>query len=347
MKKRFGIVGCGRVAHRHAAEILKNGTLAAVCDIIPERADEFSATYGGKAYYSLADMLAHAQDIDVLSICTPNGLHAGHSIAGLEAGKDVLCEKPLSISIAEGTKMVEAAAAAGRRLYVVKQNRFNPPVIALKKLMETEGLGKIFSFQLNCFWNRGKDYYSESEWRGTKAMDGGILFTQFSHFIDVLAWLLGDLKVEYANVQNLHHPYIEIEDSGMAILKTAEGAYGTLNYNINCNSKNLEGSLTIFAENGTVKIGGQYLNKLEYADLKGHNLEIEESSNGANDYGHYQGSMSNHNHIYEHLLLALQNPGYQYTSAVEGLKTVAIIEEIYKAAGITAIHALELNAQTN
>ena len=339
MKKRFAIVGCGRVANRHALEILKHGELTAVCDIIPERADEFAANYGGHPYYNIEDMLLHAADFDVISICTPNGLHARHSIVSLEAGKDVLCEKPLAISIAEGAEMVDVAARLQKKLYVVKQNRFNPPVIALKKLIDSGRLGRLYSFQLNCFWNRGKAYYDESSWRGTRNMDGGILFTQFSHFLDVLTWLLGDIDVEYARVENLNHPYIEIDDSGMAILKTKTGAQGTLNYNINCYSKNLEGSLTIFAEHGTVKIGGQYLNNLEYQDVKGQPVETENSLNGANDYGHYQGSMSNHNHIYEHLLQALSNPAYLYTSAEEGLKTVALIENIYKAAGIAPVNA--------
>ncbi len=156
--------------------------------------------------------------------------------------------------------MIEASCNAGKRLFVVKQNRYNPPVIAVKKLIEEGALGKIYSFQLNCFWNRTDKYYHQS-WRGTQVYDGGILFTQFSHFIDLLYWFLGEVDQVSGMRANFHHSEsMEFEDTGIANLIMKNGAIGTLNYTVNANQSNMEGSFTLFGEKGTVKIGGQYLN---------------------------------------------------------------------------------------
>ena len=212
-------------------------------------------------------------------------------------------------------------------LFVVKQNRFNPPVIELKKLLDGNRLGKIFSFQVNCFWNRPAEYYNDG-WRGTLSLDGGTLFTQFSHFIDLLYWLLGDVKKAVSILKNYDHPGIEFEDTGVVLLEMQSGATGTMNYTVNSHKKNMEGSFSIFAEKGTVKIGGQYLNELEYASVEGYNKK--DIPNGdPNNYGFYQGSMSNHDKVYEHLMKALNDDPHQMTDAFEALKTVEIIEKIY------------------
>lgn len=326
---QFAIIGCGRIAERHAENIYKKAKLTAVCDIIKTRADELAAKYKAKAYYSLADLLANEKNLDVVSICTPNGLHAKQSIECLHAGINVLCEKPLCISTEDGHKMILAAKQSGKNLFVVKQNRFNPPVIELKKLLIENKLGKIYSFQVNCFWNRPNEYYNNS-WRGTKDMDGGTLFTQFSHFIDLLYWMLGDVKDVKGMIKNYAHPDIETEDSGVAILEMQNGAIGTISYTVNSFKKNMEGSFTIFGENGTVKIGGEYLNKLEYQSIKDYQVK-DVATVAPNDYGFYQGSMSNHDKVYEHLFKALQNQEHEMINAEEALKTVEIIEMIYKA----------------
>jgi predicted dehydrogenase len=193
-------------------------------------------------------------------------------------------------------------------------------------------LGKIFSVQLSCFWNRNEDYYANS-WKGTKDMDGGTLYTQFSHFIDLLYWLVGDIKdVEAFTGNYAHQGIIEFEDTGAIIIKFYNGAIGTINYTVNSFQKNMEGSLTIFGENGTVKIGGQYINELEYQNIKDYKIENLAEGNKPNNYGNYFGSMSNHDHVYKNLIDVLQNNASISTNAFEGLKTVEIIDRIYAKA---------------
>jgi predicted dehydrogenase len=327
MNTSFAIIGCGRIAKRHAEQMIKHGSLVAVCDIKPEKADEMAALFSANAYYSIEELLKAEKGLNLLAICTPNGLHASHSIKALETGHHVLCEKPLCIAVEDGKKMIAAAKKAGKKLFVVKQNRYNPPVVFLKDLISHSKLGKIYSFQINCFWNRPQEYYTG--WKGSKDLDGGTLFTQFSHFIDLLYWLLGDIATVKAIGKNFAHPTIAFEDTGVVLIEMENGAIGSLNYTVNSFEKNMEGSISVFAENGTVKIGGQYLNELEYctvAGIKKPNLPI---SNPANGYGFYQGSMSNHDKVYENLMKALQNDKHEFASANDGLKTVEIIQNIY------------------
>jgi UDP-N-acetyl-2-amino-2-deoxyglucuronate dehydrogenase len=328
MLKKIAIIGCGRIGVRHAEQICRFATLSAVCDIIPAKADELGNAYHAKIYYSLDDLLHNEKDTDVISVCTPNGLHATHCIQSLAAKKNVLCEKPLCINVADGKKMIEAALANNKKLFVVKQNRYNPPVVFVKELLNTNALGKIFSFQLNCFWNRPAEYYNN--WKGTKDLDGGTLFTQFSHFIDLLYWYFGDASAVQSIKKNYQHPNIAFEDSGIVLFEMQSGITGAMNYSVNSYQQNMEGSLTILAEKGSLKIGGQYLNELEYFNVENIPVPKLEKSNSANVYGFYQGSMSNHDKVYQNLLLALDNDAHQFASAEEGLKTVEMIEKIYK-----------------
>lgn len=328
---QFGIIGCGRIAQRHAEHIQKVGRLAAVCDIVPEKANELACKYDAKAYTDAESMLSGKDDLDVIAVCSPNGLHAQHSIMALRAGYHVLCEKPMALSVQDCGEMINAAEKANRRLFIVKQNRFNPPVAAVKKLMEEGRLGKIYSVQLNCYWNRNDAYYANS-WKGTKDLDGGTLFTQFSHFIDLLYWLVGDVKTVQAFGGNFHHQgIIEFEDTGVASLKFYNGVVGTINYTVNSYGKNMEGSITIFAEKGTVKIGGQYLNELEYQKIEDYSIDNLPPGNPPNNYGQYLGSMSNHDKVYANLAEVLAGHGVIATNGFEGLKTVEIIDKIYTA----------------
>ncbi len=333
MQKKFAIVGCGRIARRHAEQINKVGKLVAVCDIVYENALELSEQYNANLYLSIENLLETETNVDVVCICTPNGLHAQHAVASLRAHKHVLCEKPLCINMSDAVDMQEAALQYGKSLFVVKQNRYNPPVQALKKLLQEDRLGKIFSFQVNCFWNRPHHYY-DNTWRGSRELDGGTLYTQFSHFIDLLYWLLGEVQHVHAITRNFEHPIIEIEDCGVVLIETKAGAIGTLNYTVNSFNKNMEGSFTIFGEQGTVKIGGQYLNELEYQCIKGEAVKDLPAGNPANAYGFYQGSMSNHDKVYENLMDAIDNGNDEMASVYDGMKTVQIIEKIYAAAGL-------------
>lgn len=327
MSLRFAIIGCGRIAKRHADQIIKLGNLAAVCDKNIEKCNSFALNFNTKPYYTIEDLLKNEKNLSVISICTPNGLHAEHTILALKAGINVLCEKPLSIAVTDGEMMIRTALEANKKLFVVKQNRYNPPIVFLKKLIEENKLGKILSFQINCFWNRPDEYYVE--WKGTKDLDGGTLFTQFSHFIDLLSWMLGDVAEVKSISKNYLHTSIEIEDCGIVLFEMKNSAIGTLNYTVNSFESNMEGSFTVFGENGTAKVGGQYLNELEYCNVKDIKFPTLPKGNAANAYGFYQGSMSNHDKVYENLIQALQNPLHDFASGEEGLKTVEIIEKIY------------------
>lgn len=333
-KLKFALIGCGRIADRHAEQISRLAVLEAVCDKVDGSAKRLGEKYGSKIYTDYEVLLSNETELDVISVCTPNGLHAEHSIKAFRKGLHVVCEKPMAISVYDCGEMIKEAEKANRRLFVVKQNRYNPPVRAIKDALDENRLGKILSVQLNCFWNRNLDYYKQSEWKGTKKQDGGTLYTQFSHFIDLLYWMFGDIKHVESYAKNLNHEkIIEFEDSGVAILEFYNGIIGTINYTVNSYAKNMEGSLTIFGELGTVKIGGQYLNELEYQNIKDYKISDLPSGNPPNNYGQYVGSMSNHNRVYENVIDVLINKGTIGTNGFEGLKTVEIIDKIYTAAG--------------
>ena len=333
MKLRFGLVGCGRIAQRHAEHIGRLGELVAVCDTDKTKADKLAAEYKAKPYYDLHALLKESDgSIDVISVCTPNGCHAQNAVDSLRAGYHVLCEKPMAISVNDCGEMIKAAEQANKRLFAIKQNRFNPPIVAVKQAIDDGHLGKVYSIQLSCFWNRNDDYYANS-WKGTKDLDGGTLYTQFSHFIDLLYWMIGDVKNVESYMSNYAHKgVIEFEDTGVAIVEFYNGVIGTINYTVNSYKKNMEGSLTIFGEKGTVKIGGQYLNELEYQNIEGYRIENLPEGAKANNYGTYQGSMSNHDKVYENLIAVLTNNASISTNMFEGLKTVEIIDKIYAAA---------------
>jgi UDP-N-acetyl-2-amino-2-deoxyglucuronate dehydrogenase len=338
MKKlNFAIIGCGKIAQRHAEHIMHMANLVATCDIEIGKAQKMADTYNSMPYNDVALMLREHSEIDVVSICSPNGLHATHSIAALKAGFHVLCEKPMATSILDCGRMISEAEKANKRLFIVKQNRYNPPVAAVKEAIDKGVFGKIYSVQLNCFWNRNQEYYSNS-WKGTKDLDGGTLYTQFSHFIDLLYWMIGDIRKVFALTNNFNHKTeIEFEDTGVVAIEFFNKAIGTINFTVNSFNKNMEGSLTIFAEKGTVKIGGQYLNELEYQNIEG--FEFKDLPEGAkpNNYGTYFGSMSNHDKVYQNVIDVLINNGVISTNFFEGLKTVEIIEKIYSSARINNI----------
>ncbi len=330
-KIKFSIIGCGRIAQRHAEHIYKLGTLVSVCDIDKSKANALAEQYNTKAYYTIENLLENEKYADVLAICSPNGLHALHTIQALKAGFHVLCEKPMAISVYDCGEMIKEAEKANKRLFIVKQNRFNPPVAAVKKLIDEGILGTIYSVQLSCFWNRDENYYKNS-WKGTKVLDGGTLYTQFSHFIDLLYWMIGDVqKVQAFGKNSAHQNIIEFEDNGVIALEFYNGALGTINYTVNSFQKNMEGSLTIFGEKGSIKIGGQYLNELEYQNIENYEVKDLPAGNPANNYGQYQGSMSNHDKVYENVVEVLTKQGIIATNGFEGLKTVEIIDKIYQS----------------
>lgn len=326
---RFAIVGLGNIGSRHAEHILQqaNAQLVAVCDTDMARC----APYTALPQYDNLDAMLQNTTADVLCVCTPNYLHASHTITALQAGWHVVVEKPMALSVAECDSMIAAAELVGKTIFAVKQNRYNPPVVAVKKLLDEGRLGKVFMIQVNCFWNRGDSYYSQSDWRGKKAKDGGCLFTQFSHFVDILYYLNGTFQTTIgAAVANFAHQHnTEFEDTGSFVLKASNGAIVNFNFSTCSFEKNMEGAITIFAENGTVKIGGQYLNTIEYQQIKGEAIPAVNISAKNNDYGLYQGSMSNHDKLIANVVAVLQNGAQITTTAQEAREVVRMIQQMY------------------
>jgi len=330
---KFGLIGCGNISSRHAEQMARVGKLQAVCDIVPEKAQKLADKYNCKAYSSVTEMFkAERHHLDVVSVCSPNGLHAEHTIAALKTGFHVLCEKPMAISVADGFSMIATADETGKKLFVVKSSRYNPAIISLKNALENNILGKICSFQLNCFWNRPPAYY-EDNWKGSADLDGGTLFTQFSHYLDVLCWMLGDCKnVSGIRKNFIHGDSIAFEDTGSVVLEMKSGSIGGINWSINTFRKNMEVSFTIIGEKGIVKLGGEYMNTLEYQSIENYSLEVEGIDNPANDYGFYRGSMSNHDKVYDNLIMALKDPAHKFVNGNDGLKTIELIRMIYQNA---------------
>ncbi len=328
-KIRFGIIGCGRIAQRHAKHIKSFGELVSAYDEKANRAQALVGQFGGTAFDSYEEFIVNSH-ADVIAVCSPNGLHAKHSIDCLNAGYNVICEKPMAIRSEDCQRMIEVSQQSGKKLFVVKQNRYNPAISALKGKVDAGDLGEILSVQLNCFWNRNDKYYQDSDWKGSQQMDGGTLFTQFSHFVDLLYWMLGDIEEVQGYKQNsLHQGIIDFEDSGVLSMKFKNGVIGTVNYTVNSFDKNMEGSITLFGTKGTVKVGGQYLNNLDYQEWEGEPIGALEEGNPANEYGDYQGSMSNHDKVYSNVVDVLLNGGKIATTGEEGKKVVEMIEQMY------------------
>ena len=327
----LAIIGYGNIGIRHKQKIEDNHQceLLAVSDIKEERLDLIKDNKL-KKFENYKELLK-IQEIDIVSICTPNHLHCQMTIDALNAKKHVICEKPMALTSSECKKMINAALKNDKKLFIVKQNRYNPPIQAVKKIINENKLGKIFSIVVNCYWNRNEAYYKNSDWKGRKDKDGGALYTQFSHFIDLMYWFGGDVKTVFANADNFNHSYIEIEDTGSASIVFENGIIGTVNFTNCAYGKNMEGSITIFAEKGTVKIGGQYLNELEYQNIKDVKIQNLPTSQGPNEYGEYRGSMSNHHKVYENVVNTLNGDDVIDVNGIEGMKTVEIIEAAYKS----------------
>jgi predicted dehydrogenase len=331
-KIRFGIIGMGQIGKRHASMILNNpdAELSAICDT--RRKEELGLDRITAPFYdSLEAMLASGITMDVICVASPNGLHEAHAIKAIQSGSHVVVEKPMSLTKAGCEKIIHASLQQHKLVFCVMQNRYSPPSLWLKELVDKGILGKIYLVQVNCYWNRDDRYYGQGSWHGTRELDGGTLFTQFSHFIDILYWLFGDIVNINARLKDFNHQEMtEFEDSGFVHFDFIQGGMGCLNYSTSVWDKNLESSITIIAENGSVKVGGQYMNQVEYCHIKGYEMPILPESNPPNDYGHYKGSAANHHYVFENVVKVLKGQAPITTNALEGMKVVEIIESIYR-----------------
>ena len=330
-KIKFAIIGSGHIGKRHAEMINRNpeAELMAMCDV--KRKDELSLIDTKIPFFSSIDeLIASGINFDVLSVCTPNGLHAEHTLKGLDNKKHVVIEKPMALNVADCEKILFKALQVSRQVFCVMQNRYSPPAIWIKDVVEKNILGKIHMVQLNCYWNRDERYYTGKNWKGTPVLDGGTLFTQFSHFIDIMYWLFGDISNIQARFADFNHKKLTtFEDSGIVSFNFVNGGIGSINYSTSVWDKNLESSITILAENGSVKIGGQYMNEVEYCHVINYTMPELPPASPANDYGYYKGSAANHHFIIENVIDTIKGRTIATTNALEGLKVVDIIERIY------------------
>lgn len=329
---RFAVIGQGHIGKRHAEMIRRNpqAELVAVCDILSK--EKLGLSGISEAFYgSVDELLANEKEIDVINICVPNGLHAEFALKALNSEKHVVIEKPMALSKRDAEQVLSRSKEVGRDVFCVMQNRYSPPSVWLKEVIDSRILGKLYSVQLNCFWNRDERYYKPGNWHGTTEMDGGTLFTQFSHFVDIMYWLFGDITNIKGSFQDFNHQSLTaFEDSGSVLFDFVKGGSGSLNYSTAVWDKNLESSLTIIAENGSVKVAGQYMNEVEYCHIKDYSMPKLTPSNPPNDYGAYKGSAQNHHYVIQNVIDKLNGNALITTNAMDGLKVVDIIERIYK-----------------
>jgi predicted dehydrogenase len=331
-KVKFAIVGSGHIGKRHAEMVLRNedAELVALADIRPKELlgiEHFEVPY----FDSVEALFASGLEFDVVNICTPNGLHAAHSKLALENRKHIVCEKPMGLTKAECEQVIYTSLRVSRQVFCVMQNRYSPPSEWIKDVIERNLMGEIFMVQLNCYWNRDERYYKKESWKGTPDLDGGTLFTQFSHFIDIMFWLFGDIKDIQGKFDDFNHKDLTaFEDSGLVTFRFVNGGMGSINYSTSVWNQNLESSITIIGEKGSVKIGGQYMNEVEYCHIKDYEMPELAPASPANDYGTYKGSAANHHFVIQNVIDTLKGRTSATTNALEGLKVVEIIERIYE-----------------
>ncbi len=331
-KIKFAVIGQGHIGKRHAEMIRRNEDceLVAVCDIQAKEAIGL-ADITENFYQDVDTLIANHPDIEVVNICTPNGLHASHALKSLESNKHVVCEKPMALSKADCEALIYKALQMHKTVFCVMQNRYSPPSVWLKQIVDQKIVGEVYMVQLNCYWNRDDRYYKKGTWKGDQTLDGGTLFTQFSHFIDILYWLFGDIKNIQAKFNDFaHQNSTQFEDSGFVNFDFINGGMGSINYSTAVWDANLESSLTIIGSKGSVKVGGQYMDKVEYCHIEGYTMPDLAPTNPANDYGHYKGSANNHHYVIENVIDTIKGKTQVSTNALEGLKVVDIIERIYE-----------------
>ena len=331
-KIKFAVIGAGHIGKRHAEMIRREPESELIAMVDVRSKEECGAEdYDIPFFNSIEDLLASGIEFDVANICTPNGLHASQSLLLLDALKHVVCEKPMGLSKDNCEKVIYKSLQKSKNVFCVMQNRYSPPSEWIKSVVDQKLLGEIFMVQLNCYWNRDSRYYKKGGWKGTKDLDGGTLFTQFSHFIDIMYWLFGDIdniKGRFADFT--HSDSTDFEDSGFVNFDFIDGGMGAINYSTAVANQNLESSITIIGSKGSVKIGGQYMNEVEVCNIQDYEMPNLAEANPANDYGPYKGSAANHNYVIRNVIDTLKGRTTATTNALEGLKVVEMIERIYK-----------------
>jgi UDP-N-acetyl-2-amino-2-deoxyglucuronate dehydrogenase len=342
-KFRIAVIGCGRISKNHfeAIDKIDGLELVAVCDTDPERARRAGEEWKVPWFTSYEKMLA-GSNADVVTVATPSGLHPEHGVAAAGAGKHVVMEKPMAISLSGADALVHACDKAGVQLFVVKQNRLNPPVQLLKRAVDGGRFGRLYMASCAVHWARPQEYYDQAPWRGTWEFDGGAFMNQASHYVDLIQWLMGPVESVMAKTATLARR-IETEDSGIAILKFRSGALGTIEVTMLAYPRNLEGSLTILGEKGSAKIGGTAVNKIEHWEFADHDdddkLIESANTNPPNVYG------LGHQGYYRNVLAVLRGEAKPDTDGRAGRKSLELILGIYESAKTGREVPLPLRAQ--
>ncbi|MEK6805934.1 MAG: Gfo/Idh/MocA family oxidoreductase [Pseudomonadota bacterium] len=330
-KVRFALAGCGRISLNHFESFQKHkdrADLVAVCDTDSNTLQKAVVRTGVKGYRNLKDMLEQS-DADAVVLCTPSGMHPGQAIQIAKAGKHVITEKPMATRWADGLRMVQACDDAGVRLFVVKQNRRNATLQLLKRAMIQQRFGRIYMVTINVFWTRPQDYYDSARWRGTWEFDGGALMNQASHYIDLVDWLIGPVESVQAYTATLARN-IQVEDSGVVAVRWRSGALGSINVTMLSYPKNLEGSITILGEKGTVRIGGVAVNEIqkwEFAEPHDDDTNIHSASYETTSvYGF------GHPLYYDNIISTLQGEAEAETDGREGLRSLELLIAAYLSA---------------
>ncbi len=338
MKKiKFSVIGFGRIGQRHA-KIINEFDSTELISVVDTNENQFKKINEldlvSVSYKSIEEFLnKDSNQSDLVTIATPNGLHAEYAVLLLNHGYHVLIEKPMALSVDECEGILKAEKESGKQVFVVKQNRYSPPSVWMKEIIEKKIIGNTLMVQVNCYWNRDDRYYKASDWKGTRELDGGALFTQFRHFVDIMFWVFGDIKNPKAIVKNFTHPDLkDFDDSGFAQFEFENGGIGSINYSTSCWDTNMESSITVIGTKGSLKVGGQYMNEIEYCHIKDYEMPELAETNPPNDYGPYKGSAANHHYVFENIVNAFNGTEKATASSYDGMKVVSIIERIYKAA---------------
>jgi UDP-N-acetyl-2-amino-2-deoxyglucuronate dehydrogenase len=328
---RFGLVGCGRIWKNHVESLKKHAQsseIVGVCDIDERALEAAEAATGSQGYLKYEDLLQKS-DADVIVLSTPSGLHAEQTIRAAEAGKHVITEKPMATRWQDGKRMVAACDAAGVRLFVVKQNRRNATLQLLKRAVEQKRFGRIYMVAINVFWTRPQEYYDAGKWRGTWEFDGGAFMNQASHYVDLFDWLIGPVESVQAYTATLARD-IQVEDTGVMAVRWRSGALGTMSVTMLTYPKNLEGSITVLGEKGTVRLGGLAVNEIqhwEFADRRPEDETVKQASYQTTSvYGF------GHPLYYENVIKTLRGEAEPETDGREGLKTLEVLIATYIAA---------------
>jgi len=326
----FAIIGCGHIGEKHARVLseLEGAKIVAVSDNVKDRAVEFGKKYNAKPYTDFSKLLKN-KDVDIVTLCTPSGMHAQMTIEAAKAGKHVITEKPMALTLRGADKMIEECKKHNVRLFVIKQNRYNPPIKRLKEAIDKGRFGKLFLANTTVRWSRPQKYYDKDSWRGTYRMDGGVIMNQASHHIDLLRWLIGPVDSVFAKIGTLAHD-IEVDDTAIVVLRFKNGVLGTIEVTTGIFPKNLEGSVAVFGTKGSAKVGGSCVNDMDiwdFKDFENEDDDIKKFCTIPPDVYAYS-----HKEVFKNIIGAMRTDKDPLISGIEGRKTLELIQAIYKSA---------------